>query len=72
MDCTPKYRFETYRPDSWTPARATANLDDKLADTEFVADLDQLIAQWPAGYTPRAGRDAAHTVIEAIKAHHRT
>ena len=64
--------FETYRPHSWTPARATANLDHKLADAEFVSDLDQLLAQWPTGYTPQAGRDAAHTVIEAIEAHHRT
>ena len=64
--------FETYRPHSWTPARATANLDHKLADSEFVSDLDQLLAQWPTGYTPQAGRDAAHTVIEAIEARHRT
>ena len=57
--------FDFYRPDEWTAARAVANLEAKLEDREFTADVERLVADWPDGYTPEAaGRLALATLRE--------
>ena len=64
--------FDTYRPESWTPSRAAANLNRKLDSTEFATDLTALVADWPAEYSVDAGRDVAHSILDAIEAHSRS
>ena len=63
--------FDTYRPDGWTVARATANLDAKLLNREFNSDAEQLVATWPPGYTNQTARRVANTVLNAIDNRHR-
>ena len=60
--------FATYRPDGWTVALAIDNLDQKIENPEFVADLAPLVAEWPAGYSIDAGHAVAEAVIHAIGA----
>ena len=58
--------FGPYRPDGWTPNRALANLEAKLDDREFTQDLEQLLPDWPDGYTVNVGAAAAQSIIERI------
>ena len=58
--------FEPYRPEAWTAARALANLESKMDDHEFTSDLEQLLSDWPAGYSARAGSEVVQRVIRAI------
>jgi predicted nucleotidyltransferase component of viral defense system len=60
--------FDPYRPEGWTVARALANLETKLDDRQFTTDLDQLVVDWPDGYTPETGARVALLVLEAIEA----
>jgi predicted nucleotidyltransferase component of viral defense system len=57
--------FEPYRPDTWTASRALANLDAKLADPQFLRDLDALVNRRPDGYDV----DDARSIVEAVIAH---
>jgi predicted nucleotidyltransferase component of viral defense system len=57
--------FAPYRPDTWTAARALANLDAKLADRQFLRDLDALVNTRPDGYEV----DDARSIVESIIAH---
>jgi predicted nucleotidyltransferase component of viral defense system len=57
--------FEPYRPDTWTAARALANLDAKLADPQFLRDLDALVNTRPDGYDV----DDARSIVERVIAH---
>ena len=61
--------FDRYRPEGWTVGRALANLDAKLGRPDFTSDLSPLLADWPAGYTIKAGGRAARAVIKAIADH---
>lgn len=58
--------FDPYRPDGWTVARATANLDAKLRNREFNSDVEQLVSTWPPGYTLQAAGQVVHTVLNSI------
>lgn len=42
--------FGPYRPDGMTASLSVANLRAKLQDDAFRADLDALVAEWPASY----------------------
>ncbi|SEF15565.1 nucleotidyl transferase AbiEii/AbiGii toxin family protein [Jiangella alba] len=58
--------FGPYRPDSFTSARAIANLRGKVADNSFRSDLGPLVAQIPDGY----GIDtAAELIIDQLLSH---
>lgn len=59
--------FEPYRPDGWTAARALGNLDAKLADPQFVRDLDALVDAAAAGYNFDDAADVARAVITAVR-----
>jgi predicted nucleotidyltransferase component of viral defense system len=56
--------FEPYRPDGWTVERAIENLEAKLADDRFTADLMLLIAAQPPGYSVQAAAEVAREVIQ--------
>ncbi len=58
--------FGLYRPDEWTAARAVANLEAKLEDQEFTADVERLVSDWPDGYTVDAAGQLARTVLDEI------
>jgi predicted nucleotidyltransferase component of viral defense system len=58
--------FGPYRPAGWTVELAWANLAKKLADPTYTSDLDQLVQEWPDGYTAATGAAAARLVLEAI------
>jgi predicted nucleotidyltransferase component of viral defense system len=58
--------FEPYRPESWTAARALANLDSKLVEPAFVGDLDELVSTRPDGYTVADARSIVEAVIALI------
>ncbi len=58
--------FDPYRPDGWTVARAVANLDGKLDDPEFTADIDQFVPDLPEGYTADAASQVARAVLDTI------
>ena len=58
--------FGPYRPDGWTAARAVANLEAKLADREFTADVERLVSDWPDGYTLEVAGQLARNVLEEI------
>lgn len=64
--------FETYRPETWTPSLAVANLNRKLDDSAFASDLTALVADWPAEYSVDAGRDVVHSILGAIEDHGRS
>ena len=59
--------FGHYRPDEWTAARAVANLEAKLGDQEFTADVERLVADWPDGYTAEAAGQLALSVLREIE-----
>ena len=59
--------FSRYRPGGWTAARAVANLEVKLEDQEFTADVERLVLDWPEGYTPEAAGQLARTVLDEIE-----
>lgn len=42
--------FAPYRPDGYTAETAIVNLEDKLADRLFRADLETLVGEWPDSY----------------------
>lgn len=58
--------FGPYRPDGWTVARAVANLDAKLVNREFTSDVEQLVAEWPDGYTLQAAGQVARDILTEI------
>ncbi|MCY3952124.1 MAG: nucleotidyl transferase AbiEii/AbiGii toxin family protein [bacterium] len=58
--------FDSYRPDGWTVARATANLDAKLVNQDFRSDIEKLVADWPADFSMQAAGDVAYTVLGSI------
>lgn len=58
--------FASYRPDGWTVARATANLDEKLMNQDFRRDIEKLITDWPAGFSMQAAGQAALAVLGSI------
>ena len=58
--------FGPYRPDGWTVARAGANLDAKLVNREFTSDVEQLVAEWPDGYTLQAAGQVARDILTEI------
>lgn len=58
--------FAPYRPDGWTPERAIENLEAKLADERFTADLMLLTVTPPPGYSVQAAAAVARHVIERI------
>ncbi|MDE0160097.1 MAG: nucleotidyl transferase AbiEii/AbiGii toxin family protein [Acidimicrobiaceae bacterium] len=60
--------FSRYRPDGWTTARAVANLEAKLEDREFMADVERLVLDRPDGYTSEAAGQLARTVLAEIDA----
>lgn len=60
--------FTPYRPNGWTVDRALANLEAKVADPEFAADLDPLVVVPPNGYSAEAGLQVARLVLDAIEA----
>lgn len=55
--------FAPYRPDGLTAALAEANLRGKLADRAFRADLEPLIAEWPADYDIDAAGEMVITEV---------
>ena len=59
--------FSSYRPDRWSPGRALCNLEAKLLDRDFVADLQPLLEEWPAGYSIEAGAATVRELIAAIE-----
>ena len=58
--------FDPYRPDGWTVARATANLDAKLVNQEFRMDIEKLVTDWPAGFSMQTAGEVAHAVLGSI------
>lgn len=58
--------FDLYRPDEWTAARAVANLEAKLEDREFTADVERLVSDWPDGYTLEAAGRLVRAVLREI------
>ena len=58
--------FAHYRPDGWTVARAATNLDAKLLNRDFMSDVEQLVVDWPEGYTIQAAGQAARAVLDSI------
>ncbi len=58
--------FDPYRPDGWTVARATANLDAKLLNQDFNSDVEQFVTALPPGYTRQAARKVARAVLDSI------
>ena len=58
--------FGLYRPDEWTVARAVANLEAKLEDQEFTADVERLVSDWPDGYTVEAAAQLARALLDEI------
>ena len=58
--------FGIYRPDGWTAARAIANLESKLEDPEFTADVEPLVLDWPDGFTLEAAAQLARAVLDEI------
>ena len=58
--------FSLYRPDGWTAARAVANLEAKLEDQDFTADIQRLVLDWPEGYTVEAAGQLARAVLDEI------
>ena len=61
--------FGLYRPDGWTAARAVVNLEAKLEDPEFTADVERLVSDWPDGYTVEAAGLLARAVLGEIDRH---
>lgn len=59
--------FHLYRPDEWTAARAIANLEAKLEDREFTADVERLVSDWPDGYTVEAAAQLALAVLAEVE-----
>ncbi len=59
--------FSSYRPDGWTPARAAANLEAKLEDREFAADVERLVLDWPHDYSVSTAAQLARTVFDEIE-----
>lgn len=55
--------FQPYRPDKYNVTDAVANLRAKIVDPAFVTDLDQLLADPPAGYSVET---AASLVIDEL------
>ena len=58
--------FGPYRPDGWTAARAVTNLEAKLEDQEFAADVERLVLDWPEGYALEAAGKLARAVLDEI------
>ncbi|MCY4665317.1 MAG: nucleotidyl transferase AbiEii/AbiGii toxin family protein [Acidimicrobiaceae bacterium] len=58
--------FGLYRPDGWTMTRAVGNLEAKLGDQEFTADIQRLVLDWPEGYTVEAAGKTARAVLDEI------
>ena len=59
--------FGPYRPDGWTAARAVTNLEAKLEDREFAADVERLALDWPDDYTAPAAAQLARAVLDEIE-----
>lgn len=59
--------FAPYRPDSWTPGLALANLEAKLADQSFTTDIDGLLVDRPDGYDAASAAATVRSVISAIQ-----
>lgn len=57
--------FEPYRPVGWSPGRALANLEEKLADSGFTTDLEPLVDELPTSYSIADAGDVARSVITA-------
>ena len=47
-------------------ARAVANLEAKLEDQEFTADVERLVSDWPDGYTVEAAGQLARALLDEI------
>lgn len=58
--------FSHYRPDGWTAERSLANLEAKLEDRDFTADVEHLVSDWPEGYTVEAASHLARAVLSEI------
>ena len=58
--------FGLYRPDGWAATRAVANLEAKLEDPQFTADVERLVSDWPDGYTVEAAGQLALAVLAEI------
>ena len=58
--------FGLYRPDGWTAARAVVNLEAKLEDPEFTADVERLVSDWPDSYTVEAAGQLARALLAEI------
>ena len=57
-----------YRPSGWTVARAARNLEAKLPTRDFTSDIEQLVANWPEGYSIQGAAQVANTVLNSIDA----
>ncbi len=55
--------FTPYRPVGFTSELAVANLEDKLADSTFLTDLEPLVGEWPKGFDMH---EAGQEVIERL------
>lgn len=60
--------FAPYRPSGWTVARAARNLEAKLPTRDFTSDIEQLVANWPEGYSIQGAAQVANAVLNSIDA----
>ncbi len=59
--------FGPYRPVGWTPARAVTNLEAKLEDREFAADIDRLVLDKPHDYSMSEAAQFARAIFDEIE-----